>query len=170
MGLVPIRQTCTIMRFVKGLFLLVVTFMVSVPKAYGKIPDFRIGLADSTYFGPKDLKADMPTLFYYYSATCEDCQRLTATLLGNKYIMEHVQVVLLTNESLNSVKNYKNKYKLDTFANVRIGTEGFTDRFIRNFPVARLPFLVYYASPSDEGRLLCSDNEIDVFIRTLDRK
>lgn len=127
-------------QFILVLILLLITSV----KSEAALPAFRIALVDSTYFSNKNLKKDMPALFIYFSPTCEECAALTTSLIALGDKLSTLQIVMITNESLQSVKRFVDQYQLRTYKNIAVGTEGLTGKFLQNNPVQKLPYMAFY--------------------------
>ena len=124
----------------------------------GKIPNFRIGLIDSTYYTATNIHRGSPVLFYYYSSSCDDCKDLTSTIIKNIEELKNIQIIMITNESLIEVKKYVDKYNLQNYSNIIIGTEGLSGRFLQNFQVTKLPFLLYMLDTNKEEKYIFKEN------------
>lgn len=125
----------------KYIFILILSFMC-VTESPAKLPDFRIALIDSTYFGNKNLKTKTPVLFIYFSPTCQECTTLIANILSIGDKLTQTQIVMITNEPLSLVRKFIDKHHLTK--NIVVGTEGLTGRFIQDNPIEKLPFLAFY--------------------------
>lgn len=147
------------MSFIKRYLLVIILslFFMKSTDSLAKLPDFRIARPDSTYFGGKNLKKNTPTLFMYFSPTCDECIRITDIMLLLGSQLSQMQVVMICNESLKSVKTFTDQHHLATCKNVIVGTEGITGRFIQDNPVEKLPFLAFY-------------NEQGAFVKQYDEK
>lgn len=133
---------------------------------WSKIPDFRIGLIDTTYFTTKNIRKDTPVLFYYFSPSCGDCKIITSVIVEKMSKLKQIQIIMITNESLNAVKAYSKKYNLSAYSNLKIGTEGLSGSFLLNFSVTKLPLLVFYDVQSRNKEQYCFESkEIENYIK-----
>lgn len=138
-----------------------------IPRVSAQIPYFRIGLADSTYYSIKDIDTNSPAIFFYFSPSCHECEKVTEMILNNAESLKRYQIIMITNESLAEVIQYSKKHGLSEYPAIKVGTEGFTNIFLSNFPVSKLPFLVIYDDAMfEKEELLLSVDKIQNFLST----
>lgn len=125
-------------------FVLILILLAISMTGKAALPDFRIALIDSSYFSCKNLNNDQPTLFIYFSPACDECSTFTTCLIDLEEELSTLQVVMITNESFQSVKRFVSQYHLNKYKNIVVGTEGLTGNFLQNNPVQKLPYAVFY--------------------------
>lgn len=159
------------MKTINTMAITLLFLIMNANSIFGKLPDFRIGLADSTYFASKHIQKDKPVLFYYFSPSCDDCKIITSAIVGQISKLKRIQIVMITNESLKSVKAYSEKYNLSAYSNIKIGTEGLSGRFLLNTSVTKLPYLVFYDTPGTNKEEYCLESkDIEHYIRCITGK
>jgi len=142
-----------IMKMPRLKYLLIIILLSLFNTFYGlaQLPDFRIALIDSTYYGTKNIDKNKPVLFMYFSLSCNECKEAISTLIASMDKLKDTQIIMITYESLTTVTGFVSRYNLTRYKNLKVGTEGYTGRFIRNFQIEELPFLVFY---SEKGVLV----------------
>ncbi|MEN9685561.1 MAG: hypothetical protein RLZZ28_1347 [Bacteroidota bacterium] len=109
-----------------------------------KLPDFRILLADSTWFTREQLppKYDY-TIIIYFSPDCGHCQHSAKEIVQKMDSLKNVFFIFVAYKPLDEVAGFASYYGLDQFANVRIGRDPiyYIPSFYR---VTRTPFVVVY--------------------------
>ena len=132
-----------------------------------RLPNFRIALTDSSYFNGEKLKKGKAVLFIYFLPDCEDCRDFISALIPRMRSFKNKQIVMITNAPLNQVVKIEKEFKLRSFKNLIVGTEGRTGDFQRSFSIERFPFAAAY---NKNGRLIQEfNNQItnQVMIRQL---
>ena len=114
------------------------------------LPNFSIVLADSTWFGKKDIEPNKPTLILYFSPDCGHCQLETEELLTKMDVLKNLQIIMITSKSYERMKNFADYYKLSRFPTIKVGSD--TARLITQFyAVKNTPFSALY---DKEGKLM----------------
>lgn len=131
-------------QYIRVLLLVIFFQILAWTRLYAQLPDFRIGRIDSTYFSLKNIIQEKPVLFMYFSPSCDNCEEMTKEIIRHIKELSHVQIVMITNESLNEIKEYYVRFNMQNYKNIIIGTEGYTGRFAAKFQFDSLPFLVFY--------------------------
>jgi thioredoxin-related protein len=114
-------------------------------KSDPKIPAFNIMLPDSTWFTKDQLpmsKYDY-TIIVYFSPDCGHCQHEATEIVKHMDSLKNAFFVFVAYKPLEDIKGFASYYKLDQFANVRVGRDPqyFVPSFFR---VTRTPFVVLY--------------------------
>lgn len=137
-------------------------FLAAVPVfSQGKVPPFRMTQADGRLFKAENLPYGKPILIIYFSPDCEECQKLTGELLGRIDDFRNISIAMITYQSIENVKKYVSKNKLNNYSNIYIGTEG-SSLFVRNwYNIMTFPFLILYNSNGDMIRMY-NTKEIDL--------
>jgi thioredoxin-related protein len=134
----------------------IIMTLINVASVSAQLPDFRIALIDSTYYGVKNLNKTAPVLFMYFSPSCDECHKMTSAILYHIEDLKNIQIVMITNESLIEVRKFVIRFRLDKYKNMIVGTEGYTNRFLKKFQVGKLPFLVFY---DKKGKFIMTYND-----------
>lgn len=110
----------------------------------GKIAPFKIVLADGKTFSAQDLPKGKPVVLIYFSPECEECQKLTETLIKNIDDYWGISFTMVTYLPVESVSQFVVKFNLKKYPNFYVGTEGnsFIVRYYYN--VKKFPFVAVY--------------------------
>ena len=128
------------------------SFMSSIYAQHAdRLPHFRIGRTDRTYFDERQLRITKPVLLIYFLPDCEDCQGFTKALVSNIGAFKNIQIVMVTNSSLSQLIKFENEFRLRQFKNLIAGTESYTMVLQRALNVQSFPFIVCY---DQSGKLL----------------
>lgn len=115
----------------------------------GKVPPFRMVQADGKIFRAEQLPMGKPIVIIYFSPECEDCQKLTKDLLARMNDFKDVSFAMITYQSVENVRAYVVKNKLNTYSNIFIGTEG-SSLYVRNFyNIMKFPYMILYNKYGD---------------------
>lgn len=115
----------------------------------GKVPPFRMVQADGKIFRAEQLPTGKPIVLIYFSPECEDCQKLTKDLLARMNDFKDVSFAMITYQSIENVRAYVVKNKLNTYSNIFIGTEG-SSLYVRNFyNIMKFPYMILYNKYGD---------------------
>ncbi len=133
----------------------IVFLLIGLSRAYSqkkdKLPFFRIGLTDSSYFDKAQLKKNRSVIFIYFLPDCDHCKNFTKRLTYNMKYFRNKQIVMITNSPLNQVRQFEREFRLKTYPNIILGTEGLTFTFQRQFKIERFPFVAAY---NNRGHLI----------------
>ncbi|GAC1526372.1 MAG: hypothetical protein NVS3B15_02260 [Sediminibacterium sp.] len=108
------------------------------------IAPFKIILVNGHLFTYSQLKKDQPVVLVYFSPTCDHCKEFTKELIRHQVVIKNKQVVMITYEPLNAVKEFDSFFGLSAFPNIKVGTEGYTFIVQRYYQVKRFPFIAMY--------------------------
>ena len=114
------------------------------------LPTFSIQQADSSWFSRSEIAGKKPVLLVYFSPDCGHCMLETEELIARMSKLQKVQIVMVTSKPLDELQNFANHYKLNRFANIRIGTDP-QRRITRFYQVKTTPFSAVY---NKKGKLL----------------
>jgi thiol-disulfide isomerase/thioredoxin len=129
-----------------GMMLLVSSITYS---QHNKVPPFQMIQANGKVFLAGNLPLEKPIVIIYFSPECEDCQQLTKELLNRIKEFNNVSIAMITNLSIDKVKQFVTEYHLDKYSNIFIGTEG-NSFFVGNYySVGKLPFMALYNKNGD---------------------
>lgn len=111
---------------------------------FPEIPDFTVYNAkDSSTFSRKDLKKNVPTVFFIFSPDCEHCQHETEDLTKNINRFKKAQVVMITWLPWTDMVAFYKKYNIAKYPTITMArdTKFFFPPF---FKVRNLPSVYVY--------------------------
>lgn len=115
----------------------------------GKIPPFRITQSNGKPFKAEDLPMAKPIIIIYFSPDCDHCENLTKELLKQAANFNKASIAMITFLPVQSVLKFVNKYKLNKYPNIYVGTEE-TSFFVKNYyRVTEMPFVALYTKSGD---------------------
>ena len=126
--------------------MLVSSFTYSQPN---KVPPFQIIQASGKAFLAGNLPLGEPIVIIYFSPECDECQQLTKELLNRIKEFKNTSIAMITNLSLDKVKQFVTEYHLDKYPNIFVGTEGDTFFVGKYYRVGKLPFMALYTKNGD---------------------
>lgn len=107
------------------------------------IPDFKILQTDSTWFAKKDLPASEYTAIIYFSPECDHCQHEAKEIVQNMDSLKNIFFVWASYRSLNDIRSFYQRFKLDLYPNIRAGRD--PEYFLPAFFQAQYtPFVALY--------------------------
>jgi thioredoxin-related protein len=152
-----------------SLWLLMFASIAALSQTTATLPGFRIGRTDKTYFSNQNLAKGKPVLLVYFQPDCDDCRNFTKALLKQAADFKHVQIVMVTNTGLSQLISFEKEFKLKSYKNIVVGTEGYTMVLQRALNVQRFPYVIAYnkerklikifSGSKDPGQLL---NQIEM--------
>lgn len=107
------------------------------------IPKFDYQKINGGLFTNESLKKDTPTLFIYFNSECEFCNEETKMLKENIEKFANVQLVFISFEKPEIIKDFASKYQMNNYANVHFLADT-KITFATTFDVKSLPCLVLY--------------------------
>lgn len=111
--------------------------------AVKKMAPFQIVLNTGGQYRADQLKPGAAILVYF-SPDCEHCQAFTQDMLKNFSAVGNKQVVMITPAPMEMITPFVAKYKLASYPNIKIGTEG-TSRIVqRYYNIMHYPFIALY--------------------------
>ncbi|HLN55799.1 MAG TPA: hypothetical protein VK207_07390 [Bacteroidales bacterium] len=115
----------------------------------GKVPPFRMMQSDGRVFMAQYLPVGKPIVIIYFSPDCEECQKLTASLLARIDEFKNVSIAMITYQPVKSMIEYVKKNNLTNYQNVYAGTE-YPGLFVRNYyNIMHFPFVALYTKDGD---------------------
>jgi thiol-disulfide isomerase/thioredoxin len=108
-----------------------------------KIAPFQIKLTNGQQYTASQLAAG-PVVLIYFSPDCEHCQAFTKDMLKNYGAFANKQVVMITFQSMDMLKPFANLYKLSTYPNIKVGTEGYSYIVQRYYQIKSFPYIALY--------------------------
>jgi hypothetical protein len=118
-----------------------------------KLPDFKIALTNSTYFDGRNIKKAAPVMFVYFLPDCNECENFTKVLLDNIKALQGIQIIMITNTSLKEVSQFEQHFNLKRYSNIKVGSEGKTFVFQRQFNIETFPFVALF---NNRGSLMAT--------------
>ena len=108
-------------------------------KRFPTFPPAKFLLSDSlTVFTKENISSNKAVLFMLFSPDCSHCQKSTEEIIANKENLKDIVLILVTVQSIEKMREYILKYKLDDISNLIVGKDihYITPVFynIRNFP------------------------------------
>jgi len=107
------------------------------------IPKFEYQNIKGKNFTNEDLKRDIPTLFIYFNTECEFCNEEATMIKQNIEKFKLFQLVFISFEKPDLIKDFAAKYKLNTYDNINFLSDTKIS-FASTFDVKSLPCLVLY--------------------------
>ena len=115
----------------------------------GKVPPFRMLLANGKLFSAENLPIGKPIAIIYFSPDCEECKELTKALIERIDEAKHVSIAMITYQSVENVAGYVKKNNLNKYSNIYAGTEG-SSLFVKNYyNIVTFPFMALYSKNGD---------------------
>ncbi|MCM5529141.1 peroxiredoxin [Parasegetibacter sp. NRK P23] len=113
-------------------------------KRFPTVPPFELLATDSvSKLSKNQLKKNQPVLIMYFSPDCDHCQHQTEDILANIDKLKDVQIVMCSYQPMETIRAFKEKYKLAQYPNIMIGRD--TKYFVPSFyGVNSLPYLAFY--------------------------
>jgi thiol-disulfide isomerase/thioredoxin len=111
----------------------------------GKLmPKFNILLIDSsTNFSSANIPTGKSNTLLYFSPHCPYCQAEVKTIIEDINRLKEIHFYMITNSPFSELKKFNNKYKLNNYSNITIGTDPFFF-FAKYFKAPGVPYLAIY--------------------------
>lgn len=127
----------------------------------GKLPPFRMMQSDGRVFMAQYLPAGKPIMIIYFSPDCEECQKLTSSLLTRIDEFKEVSIAMITYQPVKIMTEYVKKNKLTNYLNIYAGTE-YPGLFVRNYyNIMHFPFVALYTKNGDLVKTY-NDKEVNI--------
>ena len=110
----------------------------------GKLPPFRIMQTNGQVFNATQLPVGKPIVVIYFDPECHDCQTLMGQLFSQTKSFQKASLALITNASINQVITFADKYKVATYKNMVVGTEGANAPIGQYYHYPPMPFVALY--------------------------
>lgn len=107
------------------------------------IAPFKIFLTNGLPYSYTQL-AKGPVVLIYFSPECEHCQKLTEDLVKNYSVIANKQVVMISFLEENSLKQFVQRYRLQQFSNIKVGTERKPYIVPPFYKIASFPYIAIY--------------------------
>jgi thiol-disulfide isomerase/thioredoxin len=108
-----------------------------------KIAPFQMTLTNGKPYNYAQLTPG-PVVLMYFSPDCDHCQEFTEALLKNYTVISNKQLVMITFQPMEMVKQFEKKYNLASYPNIKLGTEG-TSYFVQKYyQIRSFPYIVMY--------------------------
>lgn len=131
------------------------------------IPDFTIMKSpDSTAFSKKDLKQNMPTVFFIFNPDCEFCQHETRDLLRNIDKFKNVQIIMVSYMPYQMIADFYKKYNIANYENIIMGKDG-DYLFLKFFKLKILPSTVVYDGHGMFKKIFRERVDMDMLLKEL---
>jgi hypothetical protein len=141
-----------------GMFLLITSVIYSQPN---KVPPFQIIQANGKVFQAGNLPMGEPIVIIYFSPDCEDCHQLTKDLLKRIKEFNKTSIAMITNLSIDQVKQFVSEFQLDKYPNIFVGTEGDSFFVGKYYRIGKIPFLALYNKYGDLIKIYDKDISIE---------
>ena len=108
------------------------------------IPSFNLRLMDSTTtLNTTEIPSKDPIVFIYFSPICPYCRLQTEEMIANIQTLSKIKLVMISNFSFNSIKQFYNNYKLSNYSNITVGQD-YEKYFSSHFNAEGVPFTAIY--------------------------
>lgn len=118
--------------------------VVAQNKSIGNIAPFKIRLVNGEGFTHNQLVKGKPVILIYFTTTCDHCKSFTKALTRRLDKLQDRQVVMISFEHINAVKNFNDYYGLSRFNNIKVGSEGYTFVVQKYYKIEDFPFVAEY--------------------------
>lgn len=108
-----------------------------------KMPTFSYLTLDNKVFTEEDLAQNKPTLFIYFNSECDFCNHEAEMVQQNLEQLKAIQVVFISYEPVDKIKQFATKFKLLNHANISFLFDT-KITFATTFDVKSMPCLVLY--------------------------
>lgn len=128
-------------------FLLVIISVVTLAQkavSINSYPKFNILLIDSTRFKSNELKKNTPLILIYFAPDCYHCRSFIGNFMGAIKQFSQTQIVLVSHVTISELKKFSKDFSLNTYPNIKIGTEGTSFYLPSYFKIGNFPFTALY--------------------------
>ena len=108
-----------------------------------QIPNFSYLTLENKVFTEEDLAQNKPTLFIYFNSECDFCNHEAEMVQQNLEQLKAIQVVFISYEPVDKIKQFATKFKLLNHANISFLSDTKVT-FATTFDVKSMPCLVLY--------------------------
>lgn len=120
---------------------------IPAPKPKSPIPQLQLLQLDSTTLTNGQLKKE-PTIIMYFSPTCDHCQHQVNDMIADMKDLSHYQIILATYQPFDEIADFYKEYKLDRFANIKIGRD-VNFKLPPYYNIRSLPYLALYTKTGE---------------------
>ena len=108
-----------------------------------KMPAFSYITLENKMFTQENLEQNKPTLFIYFNSECDFCNHEAEMVQQNIEQLKAIQVVFISYEPIEKIKQFATKFKLLNHANISFLSDS-KITFATTFDVKSMPCLVLY--------------------------
>ena len=108
-----------------------------------KMPAFSYFTLENKIFTNENLEEGKPTLFIYFNSECDFCNHEAEMVQQNIEQLKAIQVVFISYEPIEKIKQFATKFKLLNHANISFLSDSKIS-FATTFDVTSMPCLVLY--------------------------
>ena len=108
-----------------------------------KMPAFSYLNLENKIFTNENLEEGIPTLFIYFNSDCDFCNHEAEMVQQNIEELKAIQVVFISYEPIEKIKQFATKFKLLNHANIYFLSDS-KITFATTFDVKSMPCLVLY--------------------------
>jgi peroxiredoxin len=108
-----------------------------------KMPAFSYFTLNNEIFTNENLEKEKPTLFIYFNSECDFCNHEVEMVQQNIEQLKAIQVVFISYEPIEKIKQFASKFKLLNHANIYFLSDS-KITFATTFDVKSMPCLVLY--------------------------
>lgn len=111
---------------------------------YPTLPAFMLQNPDSTsFFNFFDVRADRPTVMFFFAPDCDHCHLTTKELLASMDEMKKADFYWFTYMPLTALREFTAEHKLNDYPNIKTGRDH-TFFFMKFYGAKTVPYLVIY--------------------------
>lgn len=142
-----------------------INYKKQVAENIKQMPVFSYFDLDGNVFTKDNLPKNTPVLFVYFNSECDFCNHEAEMIQQNLEKLEDIQIVLISFEKMDRIKEFAQKYSLLQHDNINFIADS-KATFATTFDVKSLPCLVLY----DKDRNLIEKIKGQVKIETVLKK
>jgi cytochrome oxidase Cu insertion factor (SCO1/SenC/PrrC family) len=109
-----------------------------------KMPSFSIVEPNGETFQSESLAKDKPILILYFSPECDDCLAFMHLFFNHITDFNDVSIVMITYLPINEAAGFIQKYHIDNYKNLVIGTEEHSLSVMKYYRIEHIPFAALY--------------------------
>lgn len=110
-----------------------------------QLPAFRLQTLQGTMFSNNDLPQNVPTICIFFNSTCDFCQHEAQSIHDHLDQFTNVQFVFISDESLDTIRNFATTYQLNTQTNITFLHDR-NSLFSTQLDIQSIPTLLIYNS------------------------
>ncbi|QMU64189.1 MAG: redoxin domain-containing protein [Flavobacteriaceae bacterium] len=114
-----------------------------IAKQLQTIPNFDFKTLDSISFTKKNLKTNITTIFIYFNSECDFCHHEAQSISKNINKFKNVQFVFVSNEPIDTIKQFSEEYKLNNQPNITFLYDN-AFHFTNQFNAQSIPYILIY--------------------------
>jgi len=113
-------------------------------KQVSTLAPFKIELVNGQTFTYQDLPKHKAVTLVYFSPTCQECEQFMKAMLERIKSLTDREIVLVTYEDTAAVKSFYQRFQLQKYPQIRVGTEGYSFIVQKYYKVQHFPFVASY--------------------------